>query len=147
MPGLDVQLDAVLKEATNSGKLLGLSYVVIGPGGMYAVLVTHGCLRWDELITPIAKILYSGAHGWRNHAKDVPMTLATAGWMASMTKLMTSIAVLQIIEKGLVGLDDNLAEVIPDLRAEVLVGFDEPTAAPVTRKSHNKITLRYARAE
>lgn len=75
------------------------------------------------------------------------MTLATAGWMASMTKVMTSVAVMQIVERGFKGLDDDLAEVIPELRAEMFVGLDEPTAMPVLKKSHSQITLRYSLTE
>jgi CubicO group peptidase (beta-lactamase class C family) len=35
--------------------------------------------------------------------------------LASCTKLMTSIAALQCVERGQVGLDDDLGEVVPEL--------------------------------
>jgi CubicO group peptidase (beta-lactamase class C family) len=65
--------------------------------------------------------------------------------MASLTKLLTTIAVLQIVERRLVRLDDDITPLVPDLaKQEVLVGFDEAKGGkPKTRKRNNPvITLR-----
>lgn len=94
----------------------------------------------------LGDIIYSGAHGKQSFAEDSePMTIETAGLIASMTKLMTSLAAMQVVEKGLIGLDDDLGTLIPDLRdKEILTAFDEATNTSTYQKSHNKITLRYA---
>ena len=42
-----------------------------------------------------------------DRSKDDPLQLDSFNFMASMTKLMTSIAVMQCVERGLVGLDDG----------------------------------------
>jgi methyl acetate hydrolase len=35
----------------------------------------------------------------------------------SMTKVITSIAVMQLVEKGLIGLDDDLSSLMPEMAA------------------------------
>lgn len=37
-------------------------------------------------------------------------------WIASMTKLVTAVAVMQLVERGLISLDDNVCEIIPELK-------------------------------
>lgn len=60
-----------------------------------------------------------------------------------MTKLITSIAVLQIVEKGLVTLDDDLAILLPEFKSlELLTGFDE-AGKPTYGKHTKPISLRY----
>ena len=62
-------------------------------------------------------------------------------WIASLTKLMTSIAVLQCVEQGLVQLDDDATITLHELReVEVLTGFngdlpilEKKTALPTAR--------------
>lgn len=54
------------------------------------------------------------------------MTADTLTWIASETKLATSVSVLQLAEKGLIGLDDDVLEVLPQIKEfKVLVGFEE----------------------
>lgn len=60
-----------------------------------------------------------------------------------MTKLITSIAALQVVEKGLVGLDDDLASLIPEFNSlELLAGFDK-MGKPTFGKHTKPISLRY----
>lgn len=62
--------------------------------------------------------------------------------LASSTKLLTTIATLQIVERGLFGLDDDVASQLPDLAEQpILKGFDE-NDKPILEKRKNKITLR-----
>ena len=64
-------------------------------------------------------------------------------FIASCTKLMTSIAAMQCIERNLVTLDTDVAEILPELAAQgILVGFDEATGEPVINKRQNVISLR-----
>lgn len=63
--------------------------------------------------------------------------------MASMTKLMTSVAVMQVVERGLVGLDDDLGAIVPELGDRmVLIAFDTVSKTPRFEKPREKITLR-----
>jgi CubicO group peptidase (beta-lactamase class C family) len=59
-----------------------------------------------------------------------------------MTKLMTTVAAMQCVERGLIGLDDDVSSVLHEWKdAEILDGFDE-SGKPKLRKAKNKITLR-----
>lgn len=63
--------------------------------------------------------------------------------LASMTKLMTSIAALQCVERGLIGLDDDVSPLLPTLAAQpILTGFT-PTGDPITRPRTQPIKLVY----
>ncbi|KAL8631127.1 hypothetical protein Q9189_003161 [Teloschistes chrysophthalmus] len=54
---------------------------------------------------------------------------------------MTSIAVLQLVERGQVGLDDNVNSILPELaNPDILTGFEG--GKPQYTKAKNKITLR-----
>ena len=93
----------------------------------------------------VGDTLYSGAHGSRSFDADQPMTIATAGWLASMTKLMTSVATLHAVQNGLVGLDDDVREILSQLKnKEILVAFNKDTGESRFEPVTESITLRYA---
>ena len=71
------------------------------------------------------------------------MTPDTVGWIASMTKAITSVAALQQVEAGRLSLDGPIAEVLPELAApQVLEGFDAD-GTPRLRPARSRITLRH----
>jgi len=84
--------------------------------------------------------VYQHAAGLRQLGASAAMTTDTVFWIASMTKALVSIAALQLVEAGKIGLDDDLGGVLPDLAdLQVLEGLDaegkpklRPAAAPVT---------------
>ena len=60
-----------------------------------------------------------------------------------MSKLVTAVAVMQLVEKGVVDLDDDLGNIVPELSAlDVLEGFDG-SGQPVLGKKTKPMTLRY----
>lgn len=62
---------------------------------------------------------------------------------ASCTKLMTSIAAMQCVERGQIGLDDDVSTILTELRdAEILTGFEDGTEIPILKRAEEKITLR-----
>ena len=62
--------------------------------------------------------------------------------MASCTKLMTSIAALQCVERGQIKLDDAVSKVLPELKdLEIIKGFAEDGSLTY-QKAKNFITLR-----
>ncbi|KAI2629950.1 putative D-aminoacylase [Hypoxylon sp. NC1633] len=74
---------------------------------------------------------------------DEPLSIDSCMWVASCTKLMTAIAVLQCVERGLLSLDDDISTVVPEWKErEILLGFDETTGAPLLEKAEGKISLR-----
>ncbi|RFU29403.1 hypothetical protein B7463_g6936, partial [Scytalidium lignicola] len=71
-----------------------------------------------------------------------PIDENTVLWMASVTKLMTSVAAMQCVERGLVSLDEDITTILPELKnAQILTGFDSHDK-PILRPTTRKITLK-----
>lgn len=63
--------------------------------------------------------------------------------IASCTKLLTSIAAMQCVERGLVNLATDVAGILPELATQgILTGFDEATGEPIINQRQNPMTLR-----
>lgn len=61
--------------------------------------------------------------------------------IASMTKALTSVAAMQLVEQGKLSLHDDVGTVLPELAdPEVLEGFDD-AGKPVTRPAAGPVTL------
>ncbi|KEF56667.1 beta-lactamase [Exophiala aquamarina CBS 119918] len=72
-----------------------------------------------------------------------PMTEDTTFWIASCTKLITTVAALQCVERGQLALDEDVSTILHELNSpDVLVGFDAQSGEPTLRKSQERITLR-----
>ncbi|KAK2809260.1 hypothetical protein FQN50_003901 [Emmonsiellopsis sp. PD_5] len=71
-----------------------------------------------------------------------PIAADTTMWIASCTKLLTAISILQCVEKGLLDLDADLSDsILPEFKEiKILTGFEGET--PVYKKAERKITLR-----
>ena len=76
--GLQGDLDALLRDATDEGHVPGVVALAVGREGT----------------------LYEGAFGERALGAGVPMTVDTVFWIASMTKAITGVAVMQQVERG-----------------------------------------------
>ena len=69
--------------------------------------------------------IYEGAFGERVLGGGQPMTTDTVGWIASMTKAITSVAAVQCVERGKLTLDTPASAIVPAIaEAQVLTGFD-----------------------
>ena len=84
-------------------------------------------------------VLYAGAFGERTLGSHVPMTLDTVFWTASMTKLVTSVCALQLVERGELELDAPLPHLA---EASVLEGF-AADGSPRLRAPKTPIALRH----
>ena len=90
-----------------------------------------------------AGILYEGAFGLRDIVDGPAMTRDSVFRIASMTKAVTSVAALQLVEQGRLQLDEPIGNVLPELAAsQVLEGFDT-SGAPKLRPAKRPITLRH----
>lgn len=88
-------------------------------------------------------VFYEGAFGTRDLAQGTAMTLDTVFRIASMTKAVTSVAAMQLVEQGKLSLDGPVPDIDPALSApQVLEGFD-PSGAPRLRPARRPITLRH----
>jgi CubicO group peptidase (beta-lactamase class C family) len=60
-----------------------------------------------------------------------------------MTKLLVTVSVMQLVEKGVIGLEDDVGKVVPQLsNMDVLKGFSDD-GTPIMEKQNKPMTLRY----
>jgi CubicO group peptidase (beta-lactamase class C family) len=88
-------------------------------------------------------VMYEGAFGLRDIVAGPTMTRDSVFRIASMTKAVTSVAAMQLVEQGKLQLDEPIGKVLPELAApQVLEGFDT-SGAPRLRPAKRPITLRH----
>ena len=115
------KIDAVLSGAVSSGDVPGVVALAADDKG----------------------VLYEGAFGKRNLVTGAAMTPDTMFWIASMTKAVTSVAAMQMVEQGKLSLDKPISDVVMELSAaQVLEGFDAE-GKPKLRPPKRPITLRH----
>ncbi len=87
--------------------------------------------------------IYQGAFGVRDLGSGTAMTPDTVFRIASMTKAITSVAAMQLVEEGKLSLDGPLPDIDPTLsKPQVLEGFDAG-GAPILRPAKRPITLKH----
>jgi CubicO group peptidase (beta-lactamase class C family) len=94
--------------------------------------------------------LYSKSFGSRTFdaTKNDRLQTDSVLWIASLTKLVTSIACMIAVEKGLITLDQDVRGIVPELKdLDQLVGFKdheigEISRKPILTKVTSPITLR-----
>ncbi len=87
------------------------------------------------------RTLYEGAFGLRTLGSPAAMTADTICWVASLTKAVTSVAAMQLVEAGRIGLDQPLGPVVPKLAGlQVLDGFGDD-GQPRLRPARRDVTL------
>lgn len=92
--------------------------------------------------------MYSRSFGYRTFGTDgnEPLSPDSLLWIASLTKLITSVACMIAVEQGLLTLDENVRNIVPELRElDLLVGFEngESPRKPILKKVTTPLTLRY----
>ncbi|PHH73210.1 hypothetical protein CDD80_3983 [Ophiocordyceps camponoti-rufipedis] len=123
MDRLDDILRAYVAEGEDTAdKVLGAAFVVVNKDG----------------------IVYQGAAGRIGFdTASRPFAVDSFTWVASLTKLVTATCVMQLVEAGTIGLDDDVRPLVPELgRLQILRGFggdDEP----VLEDNVLPITLRH----
>ena len=86
---------------------------------------------------------FAAGYGVRRLGAPEPMAPDTVVWIASMTKAVTAVAAMRLVEAKRLSLDAPAAEVLPDLaEARVLDGFDA-AGQPVLRAPRRAVTLRH----
>jgi methyl acetate hydrolase len=113
-----VDITGILEVAVAHGDLLGAAAAVSTPGG-----------------------ISSGAAGQAR--PDLPMAVDTVVWIASMTKAVTGLAAMQLVEQGRLDLDAPAGDVVPYLgQLSVLDGFADD-GSPLLRPPSRPVTLRH----
>ncbi|MFN2185758.1 MAG: serine hydrolase domain-containing protein [Anaerolineae bacterium] len=62
--------------------------------------------------------IYTGAYGLANRALDIPNQIDTKFNLGSMDKMITGVAILQLVETGQLSLDAEVGDLLPDFANE-----------------------------
>ncbi|KAL7621648.1 hypothetical protein AAE478_008975 [Parahypoxylon ruwenzoriense] len=117
-------VDKVYQEAIESGLLPGVSLLAGDKNG---------------------KIIYAKSLGKASlkEGDDRPFTEDTICAIASMSKLMTSVAALQCVEEGTLGLDKDVRPLLPEMgKYDIITGFDDEKNEGIFEPDSTPITLR-----
>ena len=89
-------------------------------------------------------VLYSGAFGAQDVERAVPMRKDSIFRLASMTKPVTSVAVMMLVEAGKIGLDDPAGKYLPEFaHSEVFETFNELDKTYTSRPAKTPVTIRH----
>jgi CubicO group peptidase (beta-lactamase class C family) len=114
-------LDSFLKDQVDRGVIPGVVAVVVNRTGT----------------------LYSGAFGKQNTAKGMPLSTDSIFRIASMTKAVTSVAAMMMVEQGKLKLDDDVSTYLPAFKSmQVLTSYDEKAGTYETAPNTKPITIR-----
>tara|TARA_R110001583_G_scaffold182944_2_gene341213 strand:+ start:3356 stop:4570 length:1215 start_codon:yes stop_codon:yes gene_type:complete len=118
--GVNEKIDLLLQNAVAAGDIPGAAVALTNASGTY----------------------YSGAFGTRDAETGAPIGPDTVMAIASMTKPITSVAVMQLVERGALDLDEPVSNVLPELASiQVLAGYDASGKA-ILRDPATPPTLR-----
>jgi len=96
------------------------------------------------LVTDRERVLYRGAFGVADVATGRPLNSDALFRIASMTKPVTSVALMQLVEQGRIGLDDPAENYLPELaRLKVLQSFDPASGAYELREPARAPTVKH----
>jgi methyl acetate hydrolase len=96
------------------------------------------------LVTDRKGVVYQGAFGVADVSTGRPLAADSMFRIASMTKAITSTALMQLVEQGRASLDDPAEKYLPELAGlKVLEKFDPATGDYSVRPATKKPTLRH----
>ena len=115
-------LSTFLKDAADRGDV---------PGVVVAVVDKNG-------------VLYNEGFGKSSTLRNTPMAKDTIFNMASMTKPVTSAAIMLLVDEGKLKLDDDVAKYLPKWKDPLVISkFNEADASYETRPAKRPITIRH----
>ena len=95
------------------------------------------------MVATADQVTYQGASGKRDTIKNTPMSIDSIFRIASMTKPITSVAVMQLVESRRVKLDEPAATYVPELsQVQVLEEFAVSTGKAKLRPPKTSPTVR-----
>ena len=95
------------------------------------------------LVTSPDRVLYLEAFGKMNVAKGIDMQKDAIFNIASMTKAVTSVGVMMLVDEGQLGLDDEVSKYLPAFKSPtVLSRVDLAAGTYETRPATRAITIR-----
>jgi CubicO group peptidase (beta-lactamase class C family) len=88
------------------------------------------------------KIAYLQAIGFQDRAKTVPMKTNSIFWIASMTKPVTSVAAMMLVDDGKLELDASVSRYLPELGTMQVATIDRGTGKPRLDPPKRPMTVR-----
>lgn len=96
------------------------------------------------LVTDADRVVYSGAFGRQDVARGVPMGADSIFNIASMTKPVTSVAVMMLVQEGDIGLDDPISDHLPAFEnPQVIEQFNAADKSYASRPAAGPVTVRH----
>jgi CubicO group peptidase (beta-lactamase class C family) len=95
------RLDGSVVSASEAEKIAAAELKADGVTGAQIAILNHGRLVW------------SYAYGLRDVAKNLPMTVDTNVWAASITKSVFATWVMRLVEEGKLNLDEPVVKMLP----------------------------------
>ena len=97
-----------------------------------------------EIVVNREGTLYLGSAGKFDVARNVPMPTNAIFQIASMTKPVTSVAIMMLLEQGKLKLDDPVSKYLPGYdNLQVITHFNEADATYETRPAKATMTIRH----
>lgn len=96
----------------------------------------------DILVEQDGKLLHRSQHGYQDIAGDVPLAGDSLYKIFSLTKPVTSVAMLMLQEQGKLSLDDPLAKYLPEFENLQVAVADGPDGQPQIAAPSHAPTLR-----
>src|SRR5262249_14325252 len=120
-PNAAIEIDAILKSAVQQGTIPGVV----------------------AMVTNKDRVLYEGAFGLMDVGKQKAMSRDAIFRIASMTKPVTSVAVMMLVEQGKLSLDDPVSKYVPSFEnRDVIATFNAADAAFTTHKASKNVLIR-----
>jgi CubicO group peptidase (beta-lactamase class C family) len=89
-------------------------------------------------------VIYDGAAGKADIGRNVAMPVNAIFSIASMTKPVTSVAIMMLLEQGKLKLDDPVSKYLTGFdRLQVITKFNENDATYETRPARRQMTIRH----
>ncbi len=121
-PNTGAEIDGILQRAVQQGVMPGVVAIV----------------------TNKDTILYQGAFGLMDVGKQKPMTKDAIFRIASMTKPVTSVATMMLVEQGKLSLDDPVAKYLPSFNGrEMIATFNTTDASFTTKPAAKEVLIRH----
>lgn len=115
-------LSTFLADATARGDVPGAVVAVVGKDGL----------------------LYHEAFGKSSTLRNTPMAKDTIFNIASMTKAVTSVAIMMLVDEGKLKLDDDVAKYLPKYKDPLVISkFNSADATYETRPAKRPISIRH----
>lgn len=75
------------------------------------------------------RVVWAEGFGWADRSKRIPASVETIYRIGSLTKTFTAVVLMQLVERGVVQLDDPVEKYLPEIRG---LASPRPGAKPVT---------------